>query len=88
MYKLGYLLIGLAGFLGWVRIHPWIVLPLALMGTYVFAKARRQAVKGEAIKPGALTDGIYLLAIQILIMFTAFAVGYFLSAANIPLPVA
>jgi len=79
MKYLGYalILVALAG--GYIGFHPILIIGLALASTLIYAAARRQALKKQPQAPdqNMLLDGVYLLAGQSLIMFTAYILGWF-----------
>jgi len=79
---LGYLIIAAAFYAGFKPWHPLVVPVLALISTFIFASARRQATKADerALTPSPLSDGAYLFAGQIMIIFTLYIFGYFLSS--------
>jgi len=79
MKYLGYalILVALAG--GYIGFHPILIIGLALASTLIYAAALRQALKKQPQAPdqNMLLDGVYLLAGQSLIMFTAYILGWF-----------
>lgn len=77
MHYFGYVIIILAIVAGYTQA-PILLVPLfALVSTFAFSGARRKATKEDQSRPGALVDGIYLFAVQCLILFTAYLMGHF-----------
>ena len=66
------------GFMSW---HPIFLLLLALMTTFLFMSARRSHVKARPHTENAnmIVDGAFLFAVQIMIIFTVYAIGDFLA---------
>ena len=64
---------------GYVGLHPAVVIIFALISTFVYAAARRKALKEQpqAGDQNMILDGGYLFAGQTLIMFAAFILGWF-----------
>ncbi len=86
MSFLGYILILVAGILGWFAVHPYILLPVAVIATLNFKYARKQSVAKARIKAGLALDLVYLFALQVLILFSAFGLGYFFSTSASSVP--
>ena len=81
---LGYLVIAAAFYAGFAPLHPLVIPALALVSTFIFAAARRQAAKADerALTPSALSDGAYLFAGQVMIIFFVYIFGYFMASAG------
>lgn len=81
MQYLGYLVIVAAFYAGFTVFHPISIIVFALVSTLIFASARARAAKKEAHSVGTnpLLDGVHLFALQALIMFTVYILGYFMS---------
>lgn len=75
----GYLLVLLAFILGYFRIYPLVVIPVALVTSFIFISARRKWLQDNppAMPVSPIVDGIYLFFLHLLINFGAFALGYF-----------
>lgn len=86
MKYLGYGVILAAFIAGFLTIHPAIIVIAALISTFIYAAARRKALKQQPQAPdqNMLFDGAYLFAGQLLIMFTAFILGWFLANLGTP----
>ena len=80
MHFLGYGLIVLAIVAGYMRLPVGAVAGLALLSTFFFAKSRRTISKEDRIKPNPFVDGMYLFAVQCLILFAAYLIGHFASS--------
>lgn len=80
MRYLGYALIIAAFAAGYVGFHPLIIPALALVSTAIYASFRRKALKRQSLAPdqNMILDGAFLLAVQTIIMFTAYILGWFL----------
>lgn len=76
---IGYALIGAAAWMGYVSFNPRYLIILALASTLIFAGRRRLALKETPMAPdnNMLLDGLFLFALQGLLMFTAYLIGYF-----------
>lgn len=86
MKYLGYaLIIGVFG-TGYVGFHPAAILIAAILSTVIYVSARRQALKSQPQAPdqNMVLDGAFLLAGQVLIMFTAYILGWFLANLGTP----
>ena len=59
---------------------------LAGLSTIIFASARRKALKSQPLAPdqNMIFDGAFLLAGQLLIMFTVFILGWFFANLGTP----
>lgn len=80
MRYFGYIVLALAGVSGVLEI-PLIVIPvLALISAWVFSTDRRtQAAEQSKIgTPNKWVDGLYLFAIQVLIMFVVYAASRYI----------
>ena len=79
MKYLGYALILASMTSGYIGLHPAAVIIFALISTFVYAAARRKALKEQpqAGDQNMILDGGYLFAGQTLIMFAAFILGWF-----------
>ena len=79
---LGYLVIIIAFYAGYKAFYGIAIIPLALISTLIFATARRQSTKGQhhTRENNALADGAFLFTLQLLIIFTVFAMGYFMGS--------
>ena len=80
MHFLGYGLIILAVIGGYFRLPVLSVAGLAILSTFVFAYSRGKISRGELLKPNPFVDGIYLFAVQCLILFAAYLIGHFASS--------
>lgn len=80
MHYLGYGFIILAIVAGYMRLPVGVIAALALLSTLYFAKSRRAISKEERIKPNPFVDGLYLFAVQGLILFAAYLIGHFASS--------
>ena len=81
MKYLGYLLI-LACFLaGYYSIHILVVGISAILSTIIYASERRRALKDQVHAPdqNMVLDGAFLLAVQALIMFMVYILGWFMA---------
>ena len=81
MKYLGYLLI-LACFLaGYNSIHIIAVGISAILSTIIYASERRRALKEQVHAPdqNMILDGAFLLAVQSLIMFMVYILGWFMA---------
>ena len=81
---IGYALIALAVWMGYVGFNPRYLIFVALASTFVFAGARRKALKQTPMAPdqNMILDGLFLFALQGLLMFTAYILGYFASTTG------
>lgn len=81
MRYLGYIVIAMAAAAGFMRMHPGLILILALISVLLHAASRRKALKEQPMAPdqNMIMDGAFLLVSQILIMFLVFLLGYFAS---------
>lgn len=79
MKYLGYALILVATAGGYIGVHPALIIVLALISSFIYASARRKALKSQPQAPdqNMLLDGAYLLAGQAMIMFAAYILGWF-----------
>ena len=80
MRYIAYLLVFIALVLGYFRVYPLVVIPIALATSFIFISARRTWLKNNppAVPVSPLVDGFYLFMLHLMINFTAFALGYFL----------
>ena len=78
---LGYLVIAAAFYAGFRPLHPLVILVLALISTFIFASARRTATKTDerTLTPSPISDGAYLFAGQVMIIFFVYILGYFMA---------
>lgn len=81
MKYLGYAVIFVALAGGYIGFHRALIMGLALITTFIYASARRKALKNQPQAPdqNMLLDGAYLLAGQTMIMFVAYILGWFLA---------
>lgn len=81
MQYIGYVVIAASFYTGFIVFNPISIIVLALVSTLIFGAARAKAAKKEAHSVGTnpLLDGVHLFAIQALIMFTMYILGYFMS---------
>jgi len=86
MKYLGYALVLGAFIVGFKGFHPIGVVILAVLSTIIFASARRTALKNQPLAPdqNMIFDGAFLLAGQLLIMFTVFILGWFFANLGTP----
>ena len=79
MKYLGYAIILVAATAGYIGFHPALIVGLALISTFIYASARRRALKNQPQAPdqNMMLDGAYLLAGQSMIMFAAYILGWF-----------
>ena len=79
MRYIAYLLVLLSGVLGYFKVYPLIVIPVALATSFIFMSARRKWLKENppAMPVSPFVDGIYLFALHMMINFSAFALGFF-----------
>lgn len=79
MKFLGYIGIAAAIVAGYFLLNPVLILILALVVTLSYVKARRNIDndKVRAARPNPFVDGAYLFAIQLMVMFVAYCIGYF-----------
>ena len=80
MKYVGYVLLLLSGVAGYLRFRIWWIVLLASLSAVLFASARRKLLKETPQAPdqNMLMDGAYLFLGQLLIMFAAWLVGYFI----------
>jgi len=80
MKYFGYALVLLAFLAGYVGYHSGIILILALISAAIYASSRRKALRRQPQAPdkNMLLDGFFLLFGQMLIMFTAYILAWFL----------
>lgn len=80
MKYLGYALIALAAVAGALNLPVYLVIVLALINTLIYAGARRKNLKSTPMSPdqNMLLDGVFLFALQTLIMFTAYILMWFM----------
>lgn len=83
MRFIGYLGIALAVFAGFKMLNPVLILILALVVTLSYVKARRNIDNGaiRADRPNPFADGAYLFAVQLMVIFVAYCVGYFAASS-------
>ena len=76
---IGYGFIALSGWMGYVSFNPRYLIFVALGSTLIFANLRRKDVKTTPMRPdqNMILDGLFLFALQGLLMFTAYLLGYF-----------
>jgi len=76
---IGYGLIFLAGWMGYVGFNPRYLIFVALASTFVFVNARRKDVKSTPMRldQNVILDGLFLFTLQGLLMFTAYLLGLF-----------
>ncbi len=86
MSYLPYLLVILAGVLGWFHIYPLVIIFLAMVSTAILKSSYNHSTRNERIKVHPFVDLAYLYVLQILILFAAFALAYFLSTAITSVP--
>ena len=81
---IGYALIVLSGWMGYVSFNPRYLIFIALASTLVFAAQRRKDLKSTPMAPdqNMILDGLFLFALQGMLMFTAYLLGYFASSAG------
>jgi len=81
MKYLGYLLIFACFLAGYLSIHIIVVGLSALLSTVIYATERREALKSQVHAPdqNMILDGAFLLALQLIIMFTVYILGWFLA---------
>ena len=86
MKYLGYALVLAAFIAGYVGYHPIGIVVLAGLSTIIFASARRKALKSQPLAPdqNLIFAGAFLLAGQLLIMFTVFILGWFFANLGTP----
>lgn len=78
MKYLGYIVLLAAFFIGVKAFHPGLLIICALLSTFIHMSARRHEVKHKNYTGdrNMVLDGMYLLAVQGLIMFTAYLLGW------------
>lgn len=76
---IGYALIVLSGWMGYVGFNPRYLIFVALASTFIFANLRRKDVKTTPMRPdqNMILDGLFLFTLQGLLMFTAYLLGFF-----------
>ncbi|MEP1229826.1 MAG: hypothetical protein ABJG88_04055 [Litorimonas sp.] len=81
---IGYALIIFAGWMGFVSFNPRYLIFLALISALIFASSRRKDLKSTPMAPdqNMIVDGLFLFALQGMLMFTAYLLGYFASSAG------
>ena len=81
MKYLGYLLILACFAAGYNSVHILVVIVAALLSTFIYASERRRALKTQVQAPdqNMLLDGAFLLAVQLLIMFMVYILGWFMA---------
>jgi len=86
MKYLGYALVLGAFAAGYVGFHPFIVIVTAVLSTIIYASARRKVLKNQSQAPdqNMLFEGAFLLGGQVLIMFTAYILGWFFANLGTP----
>ncbi len=86
MPYLAYLLVLIAGVLGWFHVYPLVIIVLAVISTAVLRASYVKSTAKERIKVHPFVDFVYLYVLQVLILFSVFALGYFLSTAITTVP--
>jgi len=86
MKYLGYVLVLAAFAGGYMGYHPAFILIAASLSTIIYASARRKALKEQSQAPdqNMVFDGAFLLAGQVLIMFTVYILGWFFANLGTP----
>jgi hypothetical protein len=81
---IGYALIVLSVWMGFVSFNPKYLIFVALASTLIFANNRRKDLKSTPMAPdqNMILDGLFLFALQGLLMFTAYLLGYFAASAG------
>ena len=81
---IGYALIAFSVWMGYVSFNPRYLIFVALVSTFVFATARRKVLKETPMAPdqNMILDGLFLFALQGLLMFTAYLLGHFAGSAG------
>jgi len=84
MKYLGYAIIALSFAAGFLQYPAIFILLFALVSTLVFAKARRKTVKETPMQQeqNMILDGMFLFALQAMIMFVAYLLGIFAASAG------
>lgn len=74
---IGYIIILAAFIAGYLFWHPLLIPALAFAATLAFANSRRQMNQGSIhhSKPNPFLDGIFLFALQCLIIFFVYNLG-------------
>lgn len=86
MKYLGYVIVLAAFAAGFFGLHPAVILVAAGLSTLIYASARRKALKEQPQAPdqNMLFDGAFLLAGQVLIVFTVYILGWFFANLGTP----
>ena len=77
----GYLLLGVGFYAGYAPWHIGIVPVLAFVSVLIYMAARRDHVKARPLtaQSNMIVDGAFMTAVQTLIMFTVYILGWFLA---------
>lgn len=86
MKYLGYVIVLAAFVAGYMGLHPAVILIAASLSTIIYASARRIALKKQSQAPdqNMVFDGAFLLAGQVLIVFTVYILGWFFANLGTP----
>lgn len=81
MKYLGYIPLIVAFCVGFYVQHPMWIVPCVIASTFLFMSTRRKQAKKQLVSGpiDLIADGAYLLAIQGLIKFTAYLLGWFIT---------
>jgi len=81
---IGYMLIALSGWMGFVSFNPRYLIFVALASTLALAGLRRKDLKSTPMAPdkNMVLDGLFLFALQGLLMFVAYLLGYFAASSG------
>lgn len=81
MKYLAYILLVIAFVVGHQSWHPLFIPSLALGATLMLTSVRRKHVKARPHTENVnmVLDGAFLFAVQLLIMFTVYILGYFIA---------
>jgi uncharacterized membrane protein len=84
MKYLGYAIIALSFTAGFLNYAPMLILLCAFLSTLVFASARRKTLKETPMQQeqNMILDGMFLFALQAMIMFVAYLLGIFAASAG------
>jgi len=82
MKYIGYIIVLAAGLAGFFGVRVWVIFGLALASAFAFASTRRDVLKNTPQAPdqNMFLDGMFLLFLQLLILFAVYLLGVFIAS--------